>query len=128
LPELYKSILGLAGIDVEEKSKTANRIASFAKRFDPSLSDDGKKRFFSLENIGNLVTDSFGQLMQQRAVWKGVIKLLNPKTVKETEFAKKLSLSYMAATSTAQSFEEFRKAGASDQVAGLGALASTLAI
>lgn len=128
LPELYKSIIGLAGFDVDKNSKTANRIAGFARRLDASLSDEGKKRFFSLENIGNIAVDSIGQLMQQRAVWKGVNKLLNPKTAEEIEYAKKMSLSYMAATSTAQSFEEFRNAGASDRVAGLGALASSLAI
>ena len=55
-------------------------------------------------------------------------KLLNPKTPEELEFVKKMSLSYMAATSTAQSYAEFKNAGASDQVAGLGALATSLAI
>lgn len=38
-----------------------------------------------------------------------------------------MSMSYMALTSTSQSFEEFRKAGASDFVAGLGAVGTMLA-
>ena len=41
--------------------------------------------------------------------------------------AKRMSMSYMALTSTSQSFEEFRKAGASDFVAGLGAVGTMLA-
>ena len=128
LPELYKSVIGGIGMDVEKNSKTANIISGFAKRLDSSLTDDGKKRFFSLESIGNLAVDSVSQLLQQRMVWKGMSKLLNPKTPEELEFVKKMSLSYMAATSTAQSYAEFKNAGASDQVAGLGALATSLAI
>ena len=55
-------------MDVEKNSKTANIISGFAKRLDSSLTDDGKKRFFSLESIGNLAVDSVSQLLQQRMV------------------------------------------------------------
>lgn len=40
--------------------------------------------------------------------------------------AKKMAMSYMAITSTSQSYEEFKRAGASDTVAGLGALGTML--
>ena len=124
LPELYKGVSSLVGNNSD--FSTANEIAAFASRFNSSLSDAGAQKLFSFESIGNMAVDSIKQLYAQRTVWKGIQKLIPADSTDAIQKAKNLSLSYMAITSTAQSYEQFKQAGASDFMAGLGSLGTLL--
>lgn len=117
---------GVAGI-VSDNEKTAfgkamTRMENFMSKFDNSTSDAGKGSFWNAENLGDIVSSSFGQLASQKVVAK-IPKLLNPAT-KNTELGQKLALGYMAVTSATDSYSAFKDAGASDAVAGVGMLAT----
>lgn len=124
LPELYKSVVSIAGINSDFSD--ANELAAFAARFNSSISDEGSQGLFTFESIGNMAVESIKQLYAQRAVWKGVQKMVPKNSPEALAKAKKMAMSYMAITSTSQSYEEFKRAGASDTVAGLGALGTML--
>jgi hypothetical protein len=66
LPELYKGVVSIAGIDSDFAS--ANELAAYAARLNSSTSDEGQQSLFSFENIGNMAVDSIKQLYSQRAV------------------------------------------------------------
>ena len=123
IPTLAKGVAGL----VSDNEKTAfgkamTRIENFMGKFDNSTSDASKGNFWSAENLGDLVSSSFGQLASQKVIAK-IPKLLNPAT-KNTELGRKLALGYMAATSATDSYSAFKDAGATDAVAGIGMLAT----
>jgi hypothetical protein len=117
---------GVAGL-VSDNEKTAfgqamTRMENFMGKFSDSKSDAGKQGFWTAENLGDIVSSSFGQLASQKVVAK-IPKLLNPAT-KNTELGQKLALGYMAVTSATDSYSAFKNAGASDAVAGIGMLAT----
>lgn len=93
----------------------------------------------SWEGLGNLVTDISRQLFEQRAVSTIPVLFKQLRGAKSVETAlensknlaensKRLALAYMAATSAQDTYNDFKQAGATDAVAGLGMLASTLAL
>ena len=128
LPELYKSIEGIVDND-SSNNKTANSIGAWFHRFDTSISDKGRNKMLSFENIGNMVANSSLQLIQQRLISK-IPAMINSGKYTESaiKWGRALSLSYMAGTSSTDTFEAFKEAGTSDRVAGLGAIASMFAM
>lgn len=69
LPELYKSIDGIVTND-SSSNETANKIGAWFHRFDSSTSNKGKQKMLSFENVGNMVSSSSKQLIQQRLISK----------------------------------------------------------
>ena len=129
LPVLYKSIEGIATNNTSdsESVKTANTIQAWMSRFDSSISDKGRQTFLNLENLGDIIASSSSQLIQQKMISKIplLMKKLNngPITENTIKWGRGLSLAYMAGTSSTESYDAFKAAGASDRVAGLGMLA-----
>ena len=89
--------------------------------YKPGMTVDGRENFMSFENIGNMIASSVGQLYQQRMI--GKIPSLFSKNP-NSKAVHNLSASYMALTSAQDSYDSFKEAGATDRIAGLGALAS----
>lgn len=94
-----------------------------------TTSDYGKEHLVSFETLGNLVSAISGQLFQQK--WIGTIPAILNKggdAVKNVEAGRNLALAYMAVTSAQDSYSEFKQAGATDRIAGLGMIASMSAL
>ena len=135
-PVLGKTINNIVGIPFGGANKDVNRALSnweaYASRYDRSVSDFGREHVVSWEGLGNLVTDISKQLFEQRAISTIPVLLQKAKGAKNVESAinwsRNLPLAYMAATSAQDVYGDFKQAGASDAVAGLGMLASTLAL
>ena len=130
-PVLYKALAGIASGDLSnsKSAQAANEMQAWFSKFDSSTSDKGKQGFFTLENLGTVIADSSKQLFQQRTLAK-IPELLSKGNItdKTMKWGKGISLAYMAATSTTDSYDAFKEAGANDRVAGLGMLASGLAM
>lgn len=128
LPALYKSIEGIATDDISKSksAQTVTNIEAWFKKFDTSMSDYARNKFMSIENLGNLISASMGQLYSQQNIAKlpNLIKKLSggTATVKGSKLGSQLAVTYMAGISSAETFDAFRAAGASDRIAGLGAL------
>lgn len=128
LPELYKSIEGIVTND-SSNNEIANSVGAWFHRFDSSASDKSRNKPLSFENIGNMVSSSSLQLIQQRLISKIPAMINSGKYTENTiKWGRALSLSYMAGTSSTDTFEAFKEAGTSDRVAGLGAIASMMAM
>lgn len=99
-------------------------------RFDPTASDYGREHLVSVEGLGNMIGDVSGQLFQQRAVATipAILKKVTKSSKDITQVSRNLSLAYMAATSVQDTYGDFKNAGASDMMAGLGMWASMLSI
>lgn len=73
-----------------------------------------------------------GQLFQQRAISTLPVLIQKARGIKDVgnvaNLSRNLSLVYMATTSAQQVYGDFKQAGASDRIAGLGMLGSTLAL
>lgn len=126
LPTLYKSIESIATGDISESksAQKATNLAAYFSRFDSSLSDKGRSTFFNIENLGQVISDSSSQLLQQQLIGKLplVLKQLSksPITPNTVKWGQGISLAYMAGTSSIEAYDAFKQAGASDRVAGLG--------
>lgn len=117
----------VTGTDDNAFGRSATAIESWASRLKSSQSDEAKGKFFSLENIMDVLVTSAGQLYSQRVIGEKIPELI--KTLKNTnklntKLGQQISLGYMAATSAADTYGAFKEAGASDRVAGLGMLAT----
>jgi hypothetical protein len=76
-PILYKSIESILSHDsANGLSSNATRMENWFKKFEPSMSDTGRDGFWNVENLGNLVADTFGQLHQQVAAGSLAPKVL----------------------------------------------------
>lgn len=71
LPTIYKSTLG-----IHQDTPTFNLIQGMGKTFKSGVSEYSQEHLVSTENFFNLVTDVALQWAQQRAIFKGVHKLL----------------------------------------------------
>lgn len=124
LPVLVKTLNGLATNDPDNAlGKSMNWLDNVMGRFDASVSDKAQGKFFSLENIGDLIVSSAGQLYSQRQIANKLYTLKpfsNPETNKK--FAQHMSTAYMALTSATESYNQFREAGANARMAGVGSL------
>lgn len=124
MPMFLNSInTAFGGSDDNEFGKTMNTWSNKMESFKPGMSQYGQSKFFSFENIGNIIATSVGQLYQQKAI--GNIPKILKQTGKTAKIVgKQASLAYMALTSGQDAYNSFKEAGASDQAAGIGALAS----
>nr|DAW62779.1 MAG TPA: hypothetical protein [Caudoviricetes sp.] len=70
-----------------------------------------------------MIEDTSLQLFQQRVIGQ-IPKILTgaPESVRVQKLGRNLALAYMAGTSSQQAYSEFKNAGATDAVAGLGML------
>ena len=129
LPTLGKSINGiLTGSNDNGIGRTLTQMENWFGRFDETSSDYAKEKFASLENIGNILASSAKQLYQQRSLAE-LTKFLNKSdALRASKIGQHVSLGYLALTSSESVYADFKRAGASDAVAGLGMLASTAAL
>lgn len=126
LPSLVKSLNGLVlGDSDSEFMKSMTRLENIMGRFKPTTSDESRGRFFSWENIGDLLVSSSAQLFSQRNIANSLYKakpFVSDKANKK--FAEIMSTGYMALTSTSDVYGEMKQAGANDFVAGAGSILS----
>ena len=128
LPTLGKAINGIIGNNNSELGQGLTQMENWFTQFKPTTSDKGKQSFFSLENIGEILTSSAKQLYQQKSL-ANLAKLVNKNdALRASNLGQKISLSYLALTSSQETYADFRKAGASEEMAGIGMLASTAAL
>ncbi len=123
MPSFLKAIDNIFDSDNQEDDefdKKMNRFANSMQTLKMGTSEAGRG-FWTFENLMNQVATSVGQLYQQRAL-ADIAKIL-PKEIASST-GRSLSTAYMALTSSQYAYDEFKKAGATDQVAGWGALAS----
>lgn len=130
LPVLGKTLNSIFTGDAEnEFGKTLNKLESWTSRFNSSVSDEGREKMLSAENLGSMINAIGGQLFEQRVV--GSIPLLLNKygnITKNTQAGQKLALAYMAATSAKDTYQSFKEAGASDRMAGIAMAANVFAL
>lgn len=140
LPQFIKAFDGISNNNrYTELSEECNRIANYFERYRPSITDAGKNKFFSFENLGNLLTDTVHQLYGQRQVAalskyiKSVPKeaaslsALRNKVAAEkasSRAAQLLSLSYMTLVSTGDVYNQAINGGYDARTAGLATLAA----
>lgn len=78
MPILYKSLENVVSGDKNSLMfQNAIALENWFAKWERSKSDKGRSGFFNLENIGELVVDTFGQLYQQRAAAKLAPKVLS---------------------------------------------------
>ena len=122
MPSLIKSLDGLFTGESSDNS-TMNWLENTMGRFKPTTSDKAKGRFWSIENLGDLIISSSAQLYSQRGIANALIKWSPFSDPKSNELlARSISTGYMAMTSATDSYASFKEAGASDRVAGIGTL------
>ena len=127
LPIVAKSIDSIiTHNDEDDFARSMTKIEAYMDRFGNALSDKGRSNFMSFENIGNIISTSAGQLFSQRVIGDvpGKIARLLNSNAKTTKLGQQLSLGYMAMTSSTETYGAFKQAGASDQLAGIGMLAT----
>ena len=80
-------------------------------------------KFLSMENLGDIISSSAGQLFQQKMIGQVGQKLLKSKDMLgASKIGQRLSLGYMAATSATDTYQTFKEAGADDCTAGVAVL------
>lgn len=119
MPTVFKAANGIVGDSDNLFGKKMNQWENFMEKYSSSMSDHGKGNFWNFENIGDIISSSFGQLASQRAIAE-IPKKLAKNTVRASKTGQALALSYMAVTSAKDSYSSFIEAGADDWVAGLG--------
>ena len=130
LPTLGKAVNGiLTGNNKNGIGTALTQMENYMSRFDSTTSDYSRDNFFSFENIGNIFSESAGQLFSQRQIWN-LAKAMNlgGTAVRTAQVGQTLSLGYMALTSSKEAYSEFKRAGADDKTAGIGMLAITAAM
>lgn len=131
LPVIGKAINGFVTDDADnEFGRTMNKLEGFWARFDPTVTQRSQEHLVTFENFGNLVSAISGQLFQQKAV--GMLPMwlsLQENTTKDVaKLGRALSYGYMAATSSQDSYNIAKEAGASDRVAGLFTIANMVSL
>lgn len=132
LPVLGKAVNGALGGADNAIDRSLTKWESWASRWDPTQSDKARENVVSWEGLGQMISAVSGQLFQQKAV--STIPVLLGKAKNSTNFAKMgkasetLAFGYMAATSAQDVYGDFKRSGASDQMAGIGMLASAAAL
>lgn len=125
LPGLLK---GVSSIFVDNESpyiKGLTRAESWIEKWKPTQSDASKGKFMTFENFGQIIRSSAWQLFSQKQVANLSQTLLKGGDgLANTKIGQRLSLGYMALTSSTDTYSAFKEAGANDVVAGLGMLAT----
>lgn len=125
MPSLVKSLDGLFTGDSDNSglAKSMNKLDNIMGRFKPTMSDSAKGRFWSLENLGDLVVSSSAQLYSQRGIANALAKWAPFKSKASNDLlARSVSTGYMAMTSATDTYSSLKEAGASDRIAGAGTL------
>lgn len=128
LPVLAKAINGIVASNDNKFGQTMTEIENFADRFGHSQSRDVQGKFWSFENIGDIISSSAGQLFQQRMIAdipRKFIKGNQGSYLNASKIGRGLSLGYMASTSATDTYQTFKEAGADDATAGIAVLAVT---
>jgi hypothetical protein len=114
MPTFLKAMNGLFGGDNDSMfGKKMNEWESYMDRYRDSMSDKGKANFWNFENLGNVITSSFGQLTSQRSIAQ-IPKLLRNPTIRSSKVGQQMALAYMALTSSKDTYSQFKAAGAED--------------
>ena len=123
-PTLTKAINNITiGADTSGLTKAENFFAKFA----PTQSDKGRQAgIISVEGIADVLSSSARQLYSQKVLGRLSYALGRGlgATENAAELGRKLSLGYMAITSSKDVYSDFKAAGASDEAAGIGMLAT----
>lgn len=130
LPILGKTLDSIISGDKEtEIDSTLNRLESWTSRFNSSVSDAGRQKMFSVENLGSMINAIGGQLFEQRVVG-AIPRLLNKygNITANTRAGQNLAQAYMAATSARETYQAFKEAGANDRTAGIAMAANIFAL
>lgn len=125
MPTLVKSINDAFGGKEDPKfmGKSMTEWENLAQKFSHSTSDKGRRGFWNYENMSNIIVTSFSQFTSQRAVAQ-LGKVMSSNRMRQTATGRELARLYMALTSTTDAYQVFKRAGASDQTAGVGMLAT----
>jgi thymidine kinase len=129
-PVLARSIDGaITGDNENGFGQFMNRWENMFNRFGTTTSREAQNSFFSKENLADMVISSANQLFQQRNIInasRNLIKLTDAK--KAQKLGSAISLGYMAATSSNDTYATFKQAGLDDRWASIGTLAVTLGL
>lgn len=123
-PTLTKAINNITiSADTSGLTKAENFFAKFA----PTQSDKGRQAgIISVEGIADVLSSSASQLYSQKVLGRLTYALGRGlgATENAAKLGRKLSLGYMAITSSKDVYSDFKAAGASDAAAGIGMLAT----
>lgn len=123
-PTLTKAINNITiSADTSGLTKAENFFAKFA----PTQSDKGRQAgIISVEGIADILSSSASQLYSQKVLGRLTYALGRGlgATENAAELGRKLSLGYIAITSSKDVYSDFKAAGASDAAAGIGMLAT----
>lgn len=124
LPMLGKAVDSIfTGTDENNFGKALTSFENYFNRFDNSTSREGMNKFFSFENVGQMIVDSAGQLFQQRNIINASQKWLKlADKQKAQKVGSAIALGYMAATSAQDTYSTFKNAGVNDRMAGIATL------
>ena len=124
LPVLAKGLDGIImGTADNEFGRNMTWLENVTDRFRTSQSRAAMGKFLSMENLGDIISSSAGQLFQQRMIGQVGQKLLKSKDMLgASKIGQRLSLGYMAATSATDTYQTFKEAGADDRTAGVAVL------
>ena len=143
IPAFYKNIEAFfTGSADSDLSKKLTKAENWFHKFGNSKSYEGRNGFFNWESFGELTSDVFGQLYQQRAA-ASLSKLFLPEPkdaskltsqqmmeliAKRNNLSKSLSLGYMALVTTADTYNDAKTAGFSDHAAAITSLLTSGAL
>lgn len=124
VPNVVKSLNGLITNNNDNiVGESMTWLENVMGRFGSTRSDAAQGKFFSAENIGDIIVSSAGQLFSQRQIANLAGKWSPFKSAEANKkFAQNLSLGYMSITSASESYGAFKEAGAEDWLAGLGSV------
>lgn len=130
LPVLGKTLNSvITGDNDNAFGNSLNKLEAWTSQFQSSVSDYSRQNQITLENFGSLLNQIGGQLFEQRAI-SYIPQIFNKygNIVKNTKAGQQLALAYMSATSAQQTYQSFKEAGATDQMAGVAMLANIAAL
>ena len=127
VPTLMKAVNGMITNDNEntQLGQGLTKLENYMARFQSSVSDESRNKLITFENFGSLINQVGGQLFEQRMV--GMIPKLFGKygdTLEGAGLGRRLAQTYMAATSSINTYQDFKNAGATDRAAGVAMLAT----
>ena len=125
LPVLAKGLDGIiTGTTDNEFGRNMTWLENITDRFRTSQSRAAMGNFLSMENLGDIISSSAGQLFQQRMIGQVGQKLIKSGSsmLNSSKIGQRLSLGYMAATSATDTYQTFKEAGADDRTAGVAVL------
>ena len=127
-PTIFKSLnAAITGSNTNSFGQSMTSWENYMYRFKDTESDYSRNRFMTFEKVGQQVSAIGLQLYQQKFIAKApqfIGKILNSKSLTTSKVGQSMSLMFMAATSGADSYALFKRAGVDDRIAGIGTLAT----